>query len=337
MRRVLLLGALSVVVLVASLSAFFLTRPPADDFPADAAGPEVIVAVDDGETLAEIGAMLVEQRVIKTIEAFLRAIEANPDAKLIQPGGHRVETNLPASLAIEQMLDRDRRVGVLTFFEGIRLAQVVQRLTEFGLTPSDLRAALASVEAPYPKATSLEGFLLPGQYAFVPDISAVEALAAMVERFERTADRLPLAEASDALGVSPYQAVIIASLLQAEGHPEDYSKILRVILNRLKIGMALQLDATVLYALNRFGDVRVTSRDLQVDSPYNTYRYRGLPPGPINNPGAAALEALASPAEGDWLYYITVKPGDTRFTRSHDEFLRWKVEFRRNYANGLFE
>lgn len=324
-------------ILAAGLTTFLATRPPADDFSDGARGPEVVIAVAEGELLASIGQSLVDQGVIKSMAAFLREVAINPDARLIQPGGHRVETNVPAAVAIEQMLDRDRRTGVLTFFEGIRLSQVLERLEDFGIPRADLKIAITKIPAPYPKARTLEGFLLPGQYAFVPGVSAEQAIAAMVERFKRTATSNDLEQAAEDLGVSPYQAVIIASLIQSEGDPTDYPKILRVILNRLKIGMALQLDATILYALDRFGDVRVTTRDLQVDSPYNTYRNPGLPPGPISNPGAEALRALNQPADGDWLYYITVKPGDTRFTRSHDEFLRWKVEFRKNYADGLFK
>lgn len=326
-------GALALALVV----VFLTTRPPADDFQAGRPGPEVTVAVSEGQTLAEIGATLVDGGVIKSMAAFLRAIEANPDAVRIQPGGHRVDTEIPAALAIKQMLDRSRISGLLTLFEGIRLSQVIDRLEGFGFKPDEIERAMQAVAAPYPRAESLEGFLLPGQYAFVPTATAEDALAAMLARFQRAAEQVELASAAAALGLTAHQGVIVASLVQAEGEPDDYPKILRVILNRLKIGMALQLDATVLYALDRFGDVRVSTRDLQVNSPYNTYRYPGLPPGPINNPGVEALASLRQPAEGDWLYYITVKPGDTRFTRSHDQLVKWKVEFRRNYEAGLFE
>jgi UPF0755 protein len=320
-----------------AITAYVLTRPPSDDFHGGSAGPEVVIPVTEGETLTEIGTALVDKGVVKSMAAFLRAVEADPRSRRIQPGGHRVQTAIPAATAIEQLLDPARRTAVVTIPEGFRLSQVLSRLEAFGLARSALTEAQTTLTPPFPKARSLEGFLLPGQYAFVPDITATDALRAMIVRFERLAQSAGLEQSSAALGLSPFQGLVVASLLQAEGHPEDYPKVLRVILNRLKIGMALQLDATVLYALDRFGDVRVTSRDLQVDSPYNTYKYPGLPPGPINNPGEEAIRALGSPADGDWIYYITVKPGDTRFTRSSDEFLRWKVEFRRNYEAGLFE
>lgn len=336
-RRMFLIGVVVLAIAGATLGAYLASRPPADDFTLGLAGDEVVVAVAEGATLTEIGSTLVDKGVVMTMQAFLRAVQANEQSRRIQPGGHRVQTQIPAALAIEQMLDPSRRTGLVTLFEGIRLTQVLDRLEAFGIERSALNAAVTAVAPPLPKARNLEGFLLPGQYAFLPEVDAESALRAMTTRFTRAADDANLATSSAALGLSPYEGLIVASLLQAEGHPEDYAKVLRVILNRLKIGMALQLDATVLYALDRFGDIRVSSRDLQVQSRYNTYKYVGLPPGPINNPGAEALRALAQPAEGDWIYYITVKPGDTRFTRSSEEFLRWKIEFRRNYEAGLFK
>jgi UPF0755 protein len=336
-RRRGLIAGVVVLALGVGLVAWNAMQKPSDDFPAGQPGEEVIVAVAEGEPLSTIGQSLLKQGVIKSNAAFLRAVQANPQSRLIQPGGHRVETNIPAALAIEQLLDRSRLSGLVTLFEGIRASQVIDRLEAFGLSRLAVQAATKNVDLPMAQAKSVEGFLLPGQYAFVPETSADQALAAMVKRFSNTIAKIEFEASAQAIGLTPYQGVIVASLLQAEADPADYGKVLRVILNRLKIGMALQLDATVLYALNRFGDVRVTNRDLTVDSPYNTYKYAGLPPGPINNPGVQALEALAAPASGDWLYYITVKPGDTRFTRSYEQLLEWKVEFRRNYRDGLFK
>ena len=139
------------------------------------------------------------------------------------------------------------------------------------------------------------------------------------------------------MNFSPYELLIIASLVQSEGDPEDFSKISRVIYNRLKIGMPLQINATIDYALNLRGDIRLPYKRLEIDSKYNTYKFRGLPPGPISNPGQDALDATVNPMSGDWLYYVTVKPGDTRFTKSYEEFLGWADEFRKNERDGLFE
>jgi UPF0755 protein len=101
--------------------------------------------------------------------------------------------------------------------------------------------------------------------------------------------------------------------------------------------MPLQFDSTVHFALNRRGEIRVSIKDTQVKSPYNTFINRGLPPGPIGSPNREAIDAALNPAEGDWLYFVTVKPFDTRFTSSYDEFLLWKAEYKRNFKAGLFE
>ena len=137
-------------------------------------------------------------------------------------------------------------------------------------------------------------------------------------------------------GFSPFELLIIASMIQSEGDIVDFPKIARVIYNRLEIGMPLQINATIDYATNTRGKIRLPYKRLDTNSKYNTYKYRGLPPGPISNPGEQAMSAAVNPANGDWLYYVTVKPGDTRFTRSFDEFNVWANEFRKNEDAGLF-
>ena len=138
-------------------------------------------------------------------------------------------------------------------------------------------------------------------------------------------------------GFSPLELVTIASIIQAEGDPQDFTKIAQVIYNRLKIGMPLQMNTTIEYAANLRGKIRLPYKELEVNSKYNTYKYRGLPPGPIGNPGQAALNASVNPESGDWLYFITVKPQDTRFTKSYDQFNIWADEFRKNEKAGLFK
>jgi UPF0755 protein len=136
---------------------------------------------------------------------------------------------------------------------------------------------------------------------------------------------------------SPFDLVTIASIVQAEGDVQDFTKIAQVIYNRLKIGMPLQMNTTIEYAANLRGKIRLPYKQLEINSRYNTYKYQGLPPGPIGNPGQAALEAAVNPQIGDWLYFITVKPQETRFTKSITEFNIWADEFRKNEKAGLFK
>ena len=150
----------------------------------------------------------------------------------------------------------------------------------------------------------------------------------MIDRFSKEAT---------SIGLTSQDQLTIASLIQAEGDPKDFRKISRVIYNRLKIRMPLQLDTTVQYILKKRGSVFLSTKSTLVNSPYNTYKKYGLPPGPIGNPGISAMKAALNPENGDWLYFITVKPGDTRFTKSHDEFLIWKNEYLKNLQAGAFK
>jgi UPF0755 protein len=132
------------------------------------------------------------------------------------------------------------------------------------------------------------------------------------------------------------QLLTIASIIQAEGEEKDFAKVSRVIYNRLTIGMPLQMDSTVHFVKKLRGEIFLSSRSTLINSPYNTYKKYGLPPGPICSPGADAITAALNPAVGDWLYFITVAPGDTRFTKSIDEFNSWKAIYVKNRKAGVF-
>ena len=135
----------------------------------------------------------------------------------------------------------------------------------------------------------------------------------------------------------PSELLNIASMVQVEGDPSNFSKVARVIYNRLEISMPLQLNATVQYATNSRGKISLSNSATKLNSPFNTYKYVGLPPTPISNPSLDAIEATLNPAEGDWLYFITVAPRDTRFTKDFAEFSKWNTEFNNNVAAGKFK
>ena len=162
----------------------------------------------------------------------------------------------------------------------------------------------------------------------------------MVTRWQQAAEDADLEAAAEELGYTPGELMIIASLVESEvNRAEDRGKVSRVIYNRLEgdeTAGLLQIDATVNYALGRDLGLALTEEDLDVDSPYNTRKFPGLPPGPIESPGEAAIEAAANPADGDWLYYVTVNldTGETKFTDDYDEFLRFKNVELEAYCDG---
>jgi UPF0755 protein len=181
----------------------------------------------------------------------------------------------------------------------------------------------------------IEGLLFPAQYSFAKGTSALEAVQAMVDRFTQEPAAKELLLGTQLF--KPTQLLTIASIIQAEGERKDFAKDSRVIYNRLAIGMPLQMDSTVHFIKKLRGDIFLSSQSTLINSPYNTYKKYGLPPGPICSPGADAITAALKPAVGDWLYFITVAPGDTRFTKSLDEFNTWKAIYVKNRKAGVFE
>jgi UPF0755 protein len=179
-----------------------------------------------------------------------------------------------------------------------------------------------------PEVDNLEGLLFPSTYQIVRKDSEADVARRLVDQTVEETVELDFEAKAAARGVTPYEAVIVASMIEAEAKaPGDRGKIARVIYNRLDEGMRLGIDATVLYALGEHKNV-LTNADLAVDSPYNTRKVAGLPPTPIGAPGAGSLEAAVNPAEGDWLYYVVSDcAGHHAFSESYDEFLQNKAKY----------
>ena len=285
----------------------------------------VNIEISEGELGLQIAKELAQKEVTASITSFYQLAINDPRALQIAPGTHQLNRKISAKQALEQLLDPKRNVGLVSVIEGAWRSEIVSKLKAVGF--KDVDAAFAKLTVPK-GFSSIEGIYFPAQYSFAKETSALKALQTMVDRFAR--------EAKD-VGVTSEKELIIASLIQAEGDPVDFAKISRVIYNRLKIGMPLQLDTTVQYVLKKRGSVFLSTKSTLINSPYNTYKRYGLPPSPIGNPGSSAMKAALAPANGDWLYFITVKPGDTRFTKSHDEFLIWKNEYLKNLQAGAFK
>jgi UPF0755 protein len=220
------------------------------------------------------------------------------------------------------------------------LTQIVATLgAKSGIAASKYEAVLkdpARLDLPSYAKDNPEGYLFPATYEVQPHETALRVLTAMVQRFDQEAASVNLSQAARQVHLTPDQVIIMASLVQAEGgRLSDYPKIARVIYNRLAQRMPLQLDSTVFYALNTYGIV-ASNQQLQSTSRYNTYRYKGLTPGPIDSPGDAAIRAVLHPASGNWLYFVTVNPktGLTLFTASEAQFQIYRQELEKNLGQG---
>lgn len=328
-------AAFFIILFTFSVRALNSAPNAAPDFMPGNPGPEVIIEILPGEAGGEIGAKLEKAGVVKSSLAFFRVAVNDERSIRIAPGSHLLQTRIPSVIALEQLLDPDRIPNLIKVREGARWTEIKSQLLQFGLTQSSIETALKNFVAPKPFETSnIEGFLYPAQYSFNRDIDASEALQQMWEKFNWITRGLNWSSIED---YSPYEILIMASLIQNEGTPDVFRKVSSVIYNRLKLGMPLQFDSTVHYALNKRGNIRVSLAETKIKSSYNTYINRGLPPTPIGSPSLDAIKAALNPADSDWIYFVTVKPQETRFTNSYDEFLEWKAEYKRNFNAGLFE
>ncbi|MEY4152273.1 MAG: hypothetical protein RL470_332 [Actinomycetota bacterium] len=323
------------LVCVSTASLHFLRIPgnSAPDFPcATASAEKVIITIGAGESGSSIAQALFTSGITKSAEAFFRVAVGDVRSQKIAPGNHTIDKHLCATKALDQLLDSSRIAGLINITEGAWLSEVLPQFYSANFSKADIATALKSVIKPK-GFTALEGLLFPAQYSFAEGTSATVALQSMVDR---ASEEMKNAGFSSDKKFSPQQLLIIASLIQAEGNTQDFSKISQVIRNRIAKGMPLQFDSTVHYIKKSRGSVFLSTQSTLINSAYNTYRRYGLPPGPINNPGADALRAAVNPISGDWLYFITVAPFDTRFTSDLNEFNTWKIEYKKNLRDGKF-
>ena len=307
----------------------------APDYEVGSAGQEVIVEILSGESGSEIGRKLESLSVVKSSAAFFRVAVADSRSQRIAPGEHRIETRIPAKVALEQLLDPSRIPNLIVVKDGQRLSEISESIINFGISKVELEKSIRNAFPPEMfKSKNIEGFLYPAQYSFNKSVDGDEILSAMLNRFVSATKDIDWSNERD---FTPFEIMVIASLVQTEGTPDVFGKVSRVIYNRLEKRMPLQFDSTVHYALERRGEIRVSLVDTKVKNRYNTFVYPGLPPGPIGSPTKPAIDAALNPEVGNWLYFVTVKPFDTRFTNSYDQFLEWKAEYKRNFKEGLFE
>ena len=293
-------------------------------------GDAVQVSLGKG-SLTEIGNTLVDADVVKSTAAFIEAAEDNPRGKNIQPGTYNLRKQMAASEAVTLLLDPKARVSKgITIPEGTTARDAYKILSKAtGVPLKNFETAAKNPKAlgvpdfwfnrrDGKKASgTIEGFLYPDTYEFDPKATADDMLRVMVGKFiDTTGDMDFVKSAEGKLSVSPYEALIVASLAQAEaGIAEDQPKVARVAYNRAyKKKMPLQFDVTTNYWLNLQDKTgkhsgKMTRAEMEDPrNPYTTELKIGLPLGPINNPGKSALQAAAKPATGDWIFFVAVDP-----------------------------
>ncbi|MDQ3615159.1 MAG: endolytic transglycosylase MltG [Actinomycetota bacterium] len=306
----------------------------AEDYSGKGSG-SVLVQVEEGDAASDIASSLAAKNVVKSEEAFTDAAEADPDSRGIQVGVYEMNKRMSAESALAVLVDPDNVIqSTVAFPEGWSVDQILRQLaakTDF--SRASFEKALrppARIGLPDYAGGNPEGYLFPATYQISPDAGPRRILAMMVTRYDQAASKFGLEARAKRLGVSPHDVMTVASLIQAEARfNSDFAKVSRVIYNRLDDDMALQFDSTVHYAVGKDGGVGTSDEERAFDSPYNTYKYPGLPPTPISSPGERAIEAALKPADGPWRYFVTTNPdtGKTKFAKSYDDHLENKAEF----------
>lgn len=301
-----------------------------------AAQAPVQIVISQGMSASEIGKLLADNGIIESSASFLDLVKSRGSENSLRPGTY----DFTKGQKLLDVVDRlERGAGAapslkVTIPEGLAVDQIAARLTTDGsidgsqykdLAGKPNKFTVPAIGGQTANVSTLEGLLFPSTYYMVQGQGPTDLITAQLAAFKSKTASLPWQKAT-ALGVSTYQIVIIASIIEKEASVADErAKIAAVIYNRIKANMPLGIDATVRYAVGKWTGP-LTSTDLAIDSPYNTRVVKGLPPTPISNPGVAALRAALEPAAVDYLYYVLKdKAGHHLFTASYDEFLKAKA------------
>ncbi len=296
----------------------YLSRFVIEDYNQEA-GPETTITIVEGDDGAAVARKMLEADIVKSFDAVYREM-LNADFT-IYPGTYRFPTKLSGAQALRILIEgKNRVVNQVTIPEGMRIQQIIPLVSQaLGIHEAELFDALSTqLVRVDERAPSMEGYLFPATYTFDPNANAETVIATMVDRMEAELQSFGL-ELKDS-----HDLLSLAALIQAEGkHEEDFFKISRVFANRLEKGMLLQSDPTVKY---RYQGEQSNFTDGVKDSsnPFNTYIYKGIPVGPVGNPGSLAIEAALRPADGNWLFFVAInlETGETVFSETLAEHER---------------
>jgi UPF0755 protein len=297
--------------------------------PSGGPGEVAEVVIPSNTSTADIGQILHAQGVVGNAKLF-RFYAQFKGKGGFEAGKYsfRKNSSFDDALKILTLGAQVPETSKLTIPEGFRIEQIGERIqekvpnrTSQGFIDVVLSGKIRSVYQPSDQ-TNLEGFLFPDTYTVGLDDDEATLATRMVETFDQVADEVKLGDSMGKVGIKPYEALIVASLIEEEAKLDsDRAKISRVIYNRLKTGVALQIDATIIYGLGG-GITRVLNEDLKKDGPFNSYTRKGLPPSPITNPGKESMEAALNPEVGNWLYYVVTTPdGAHSFATTYKQHL----------------
>lgn len=311
-------------------STAYTNYKTADDYAGEGV-KEIIVTIPEGSSGTDMGNLLVEQGVVKSRKAFLKAYAKNEKSKTIQAGTFKLRTEIPAETAVDMLVDPAHQVhNRVTVPESLRLSTQFAVLSKkTGIPVAQFQAAAKNPQAlGFPKyVKNVEGFLFPQTYEIGQKPTATSILKLMAKEYNTVAARQELVSGAESLDRTPVEVMTVASILEAEAKEKDQPMVAGIIYNRLDDYMPLQLDSTSYYATNTPLGKPLPKGFRDQDSPYNTYKNQGLPPGPIGAPGEKAIKAALHPTKSEYKYWLTVnyKTGETKFAKTFEEHEKNRV------------
>ena len=292
------------------------------DRPAGKTSTEKLFTIAAGQGLRKTAHALRKEDLVSDALRFTILARLKKKDKLIKAGEYFLSTGMTPNQILGQMVEGRVHLYRLTIPEGFSLVQIAAAVSEAGLaSEKEFLAAARSTETAEGlgiDAETLEGYLFPDTYYFPRGLDSATIIATMVKQFE-AAFKAEWHEQAQKIGLSVHEVVTLASIIEKEtGAPDERPLIGSVFHNRLKKGMRLETDPTVIYGIPDF-DGNIKRRHLETYTPYNTYKIKGLPPGPIASPGALAIQAALYPAQSAYLYFVSKKDGTHQFSRTIKE------------------
>ncbi|MBI4040909.1 MAG: endolytic transglycosylase MltG [Deltaproteobacteria bacterium] len=325
-KIILMISAFLFILFATVEIILFLTQPPSSQ------KVEVIVTIPKGATFHTIAKELKEKGVITNRFKFYILARLKKQSRKIKAGEYLLYTDMTPLFLLDTLVSGRTYLYRVTLPEGFNMYQVADLYAAIGLIPREeflVRCTDAVfLESLHIPALSCEGYLFPESYYFSKPVSAETILRTMVKRFEENFSD-ELSYQAKEKGFTRHQLVTLASMIEKETSVTDERSLISAVFhNRLKINMKLQSDPTVIYGLMDF-DGNLKKKDLLTPTPYNTYTRKGLPEGPISNPGRASLEAAVNPANVPYLYFVSRNNGTHYFSSTYPEHLKAVHEFQK--------
>ena len=311
-------GFLAIILIVAGLLFFKASLPMSDNTQSQ------VFEVKSGMTLKQVSQELLGHKLIRSANAFQAIALIQDKDKLIKVGEYYISPSMPAAEILQRITSGKTVLHSVTIPEGYRITEIANLLEKRDLVDKNIFLQQAkNVELLEGVPTgSLEGYLFPDTYHFGKRTTEAIIINKMVETFKERALKQEFLKRARDMGFSYHEIITLASLIEKEtGKDSERKQISSVFHNRLKKNMLLQTDPTVIYVIDMF-DGNIRKRDLKIDSPYNTYLYKGLPPGPIANPGLKSIIAALYPANTSNLYFVSKQDGSHKFSATLNEHNR---------------